>query len=244
MLLVPAAVGAQSTSPLTCLGTGDVAPPSRALFARLVVGGSTLDLTPCLRGAGKVHTLSATFFLAGVSSGTINATYDEDPFINVALASTNIGAGPTDYTFFFSTPIVGGVYTNAISSLSGSLTAGATEGTLTNQPGPIPFLRGYGTNNGAPTGLGVDIGVATCATTTSVNCPAAPAAGANAFAPTFYNDLEAELSYRQGGAGSQAAFTGRVEIFTSTVPEPATLALFATGAVVLGAGTLARRRRR
>jgi hypothetical protein len=42
---------------------------------------------------------------------------------------------------------------------------------------------------------------------------------------------------------SQASFTGRVEIFTSTVPEPATVSLLATGVVVLGLGGLARRRR-
>jgi hypothetical protein len=251
MLLVPAAAGAQTAPPVTCLGAGDVAPPSRALFARIMVGASILDFTPCLRSAGKVHTLSATFLVGGVASGRVDATYDEDPFINFGIVTTNIGAGPTDYMFTFGTPIVGGLYTNAISSLAGTLTAGTGTGTLTNASGPIPFLRGVGTVGGvrvplpAPGAgnLGVDVGVATCATTSTVNCPASPAAGANTFAPRFYDDLEATVTYRQGGVLSQASFTGRVEIFTSTVPEPATVSLLATGVVVLGLGGLARRRR-
>lgn len=251
MLLVPAAAGAQTAPPVTCLGAGAVAPPSRALFARIMVGASILDLTPCLRGAGKVHTLSATFLVGGVASGRVDATYDEDPYINFGIVTTNIVAGPTDYTFIFSTPIVPGVYTDAISSLAGTLTAGTGTGTLTNVPGPIPFLRGDGTVGGvrvplpAPgTGnLGVDVGVASCTTTSTVNCPPSPATGASTFAPRFYDDLEATVTYRQGGVLSQASFTGRVELLNTTVPEPGTLTLLATGALALGVGGLARRRR-
>ena len=54
-LLAPIAASAQPAPSVSCLGTGDLAPANRSLFVSALIGGVTLDFTPCIRGVGKVH---------------------------------------------------------------------------------------------------------------------------------------------------------------------------------------------
>jgi hypothetical protein len=259
LLAIPAGASAQEDiAIITCIPpiVGDAravafAAAEPSLIARGMVGSTSFDLSGCLTQRGKLLHIDATF-LTALAQGTIHVTINQDPFVNFSLATTNLVAGPTFMQFTFGAPIVPGLYSSATSSLSGGLTAGVGAAAVTNV-GPAPFLVGNGTVFGVPVppsipgNLGVDIGFGPCVTAappalpTSVNCPALPAAGAFAFAPTFYNDLDATVTYDQSGLLSQATFNGRVDLF-SAVPEPATVSLLLAGVLALGAGAAVRRR--
>jgi hypothetical protein len=254
-LAVPAGVQAQGGVEIVC-GRGPTVAAVQAapgLIARASVGGIEFLLDQCIFQVGKLYVIDASFFTS-IATGSVFVTMNPDPFINFNLATTNLIAGPVTYQFTFGTPIVQAAYTNATSSLGGSVTAGNGAGSATND-GTTPFLVANGTFNGVPAppsepgNLGVDIGFGPCTTAAppalpmTVNCPPAPAAGANAFGPTVYNDLDATITYSQSGELSQVAFNGRVDLFTAVVPEPATVSLLATGALALGLGGFVRRRR-
>lgn len=252
-LALPAVASAQD-NPVQCVvpqASPNVVDLPGSFVANIVVGTQTLDLLPCLITDGKLSSLTA-FFTTGLATGTISVSMNADPFVNFSVATTTLGAGPTFFQLTFGTFVVPTQYDAATSSLSGSLTNGVGTATVTNA-GATPFLVGNGTLAGLPAlpnvpgNLGVDVGSGPCTVgpaAGSTTCPSVPANAANSFAPTTFDGLRATLTYNQSGQLSQASFTGRVDIFpATTVPEPGTVALLATGlALVAGVGAARRKR--
>jgi len=203
---------------------------SRYLVA-VGTGGLTWSLnTPTLElGGGRIQ---------------VRADLDGDPFITFGATTTNGAGGPITYAFLFGTPIVPGLYTNATSTGGVSVTNGARGNTTVTTSGIHPtYISGYGTVGLTPTNLGVDLGTAPCNAsgipfTVTTTCH--QGSTASSFAPTFYDNLEALLTYTQDDTFSVASWSGAVTL-TSTVPEPATIGLFGIGLVVIG-GFATRRR--
>ncbi|MGZ8415015.1 MAG: PEP-CTERM sorting domain-containing protein [Gemmatirosa sp.] len=244
VLLLPAAAAAQGTPPPS-LPACPAIPATETPFLGILIGGECVDLTRTIRRADTpapiwIAEIDEVF---GVTRVQLNATFDADPFISFGATTTNLGAGPTTFAFLFGTPIVPGLYNTATSSGGVSVTAGATGSVTVANSGIYPsFISGYGTVGSVPTNLGVDIGTTPCTSTTTTTCTYGP--GSATFAPTFYNNMELLLTYTQsGGPGSIAAWSGRVDLLNqNVVPEPATVALLATGLLVVGG--VARRRMR
>lgn len=171
-------------------------------------------------------------------------TISHAAFINFGATVTSIGAGPTNYTFLFDTPITPGIYSYATSVAELTLTPGVAGEATVNVSAFYPtYVSGYGTLGAVPANLGVDLGNTPCvALGGPVTCQFPLVA--NTFAPAFYDGLEALLTFQLTGAGAIAAWTGSVTLESNppaNAPEPATLALLATGMMV---ASCARRRRR
>lgn len=243
-LLAPAAGGAQV--PTSC------GPVGGAPYAFVVVGETCTNLTPFMSldvASGLFRVAIADVPVAGGVVDRMTATFKADPFISFGTVTTNLTPGPITYSFLFGTPIVPGLYTNATSTGSVTVTSGQGGSATVAQNGAAEFIRGYGSNGMLLTSLGVDIGTGTCTATRSpTTCDYPPPAGGpaeNTFAPTFYDNLEVLLTYTQTDAGSTVAWSGHVELLASTsmVPEPATVGLVATGLAALAGVGAARRRR-
>jgi len=225
----------------TQAATAPIAP-----FASVTVDGETVDLSQyiTLREGSKLAFLDTGDLTI---NGNMTAVYNSDPFITFGATTINAGPGPVIYSFLFGTPIVPGLYSLATSTGGVTLTSGVTGlSTVANGGVYAPaFISGYGTVAAVPTNLGVDLGVGPViagpgpafGTTTTV--PYGP--GLNAFAPTFYDNLEAIVSYTQTDTGSVASWSGAVTL-NSIIPEPSSVIMLGMGGLVLGA-TLVRRRR-
>ena len=211
------------------------------------------DLSPYMvPGAGDQTNFDVRATFRG-SELHLVGVFDTDPFITFGATTTNLVTGPTTFAFLFGTPIVPGFYNTATSLGIVSVTneQGETATVATSAIYPT-FISGYGTVGLSPTNLGVDLGTASCVATgpggTTV-CNQGTAS--NTFAPTFYDNLEALLTYTQSGLGSVASWSGTVTLTAEArVPEPASLLLVASGALGLMAGargwtrTVRRRRER
>jgi hypothetical protein len=213
-----------------------------SVFFGIAINGNCTNLSHLVNPTGNpdVRTLSETLMIDG-SEITINAMWDEDPFITFGATTTNLVAGPVTYAFLFGTPIVPGVYNFAQVSVGLSVTGGLLSNSTVGNSGIYPtFASGYGTLGALPTNLGVDAGTGPCVGTEVTNtCDYGPVT--NSFSPALYDNLEALLTYTQTDLGSVVSFTGRVDLLSVTVPEPSTYALMAIGLGVLG---IAARRRR
>jgi hypothetical protein len=173
---------------------------------------------------GITSTLDATT-MVGDSMVHVSGTFDVDPFITFGATTTNIVSGPVTYAFLFGTPIVPGMYGTASASGSVAVTNGGAVATGAVYP---TYISGYGTVALVPTNLGVDIGTTGCSAAIS---PCAYGPAVNTFPPSFYDGLEALLTYQQSGAGSIASWSGTVTLTegAAAVPEPASLVLLGTG---------------
>jgi hypothetical protein len=132
---------------------------------------------------------------------------------------------------------VPGFYSSATSTIGFSATSVTGTTTVANSAVYPTFVSGYGTLGAALTNLGVDLGTTPCVAsgapaTTTCN----EGTASNSFAPAFYDNLEALITYTQDNAASTVAFSGAVTLDQATVvtPEPATLVLVAIGLIAIG----------
>lgn len=183
-------------------------------------------------------------FFPGVATIELNALYNADPFISFGATTTNLTPGDVTYAFLFGTPVTPGFYSVATSTGGVTVTNGVSGTTTVDNSGIYPtYISGYGTVGLVPTNLGVDLGTAPCTAgpgdpfTITTTCNQGTTS--NTFAPTFFDNLEALLTYTQ--SDGVASWSGAVTLDEGpTVPEPALLGLF--GAALTG-WALRRRRK-
>lgn len=223
-------------------------PPPSPPSASVVIGDVLYDLSDFIRPMedGKMYILNVDGSF-GDTKLMVNAVYNTDPFISFGVTTVNAGPGPVSYTFMFGTPIVPGFYDSATSTGGVTVTNGSVGlSTVANGGGyPGAFISGYGTLGLVPTNLAVDLGtgpiVAGPGTPFGVTVTSPFGTASSSFAPTWYDNLEAVVSYTQTDTGSVASWSGAVTI-NAAIPEPASVVMVGMGAVVLGAACARRRR--
>jgi hypothetical protein len=237
-------------APATAVAQGGLpscgTPSASSPFVWAFANSACRDLSSYLVSVGNgVWTLNTPTLEVGRGKVQVNGMLDSDPFITFGATTTNLIAGPVTYAFLFGTPIVPGLYTGATSTGGVTVTNGASGNSTVATSGIHPtYISGYGTVGLTPTNLGVDLGTAPCNATGvpfTVTTVCNQGSTANTFAPTFYDNLEALLTYTQDDTFSVASWSGAVTLTTSTIPEPATFGLFGMGLVVIG-GFATRRR--
>ncbi len=186
--------------------------------------------------------------LGNGSSFSLQSSGDRDPFVNFLFGSTVSSAtGSITFDAFFSTGFVGGPY-NTVSTTGGVTVSPAgipgTVGTVSTGSYPA-YISGYVNAVNA----GVDIGTATCTATApgSTTCTQPMAMGT--IAPvTGPGTMMARLSYQHSTTGpagtstsSTVGWTGAFNLTATSVPEPATVGLMATGLVMIAGVGLRRR---
>lgn len=216
------------------------------------VNGSLFPILGVVQRGNLAFLPTTIVNLGNGASFNVSASFDGDPFSNFTFGSVlPAGFGPLNFDVYFTTAVVPGAYTTATSSgtlgvtaTSASNTAPATTGIVSQGTYPS-YISGYGD----ATNLGVDTGMGTCSitTTTSASTSCNPPGAANTFAPISPAFLTAYLSYSHnttGSGSSTVGWTGGVTLneAVTTTPEPATVALMASGLVaVAGAARLRRR---
>lgn len=242
-LLVPGLAAAQEPPP--CL-VGDA---SESPIAIVQVNGVCIDLSGRIQQEGKLFILDTSLTVGDIATIELDVTMNPDPFITFGTTTTNLGAAPVTYAFLFGTPIVPGNYNFASSSGGVTVTTIEGEATVDNSVIYPTYISGYGTVGFVPTNLGVDLGTGPC---TADGLPVLPdtevcsqGTTSNTFPPTFFNNLEALLTYTQEGLASVASWSGAVILDQreQEVPEPATMTLLALSSLALGVVGYARRRR-
>jgi hypothetical protein len=199
--------------------------------------------------AGGVWTIDTPTIRVGAGSVQFKGVFDSDPFISFGATTTNLSGTAITFAFLFGTPITPDLYATATSTGGVSVTNGRRGTTTVSTSAVYPtYISGYGTVGFVPTNLGVDLGTAPCIasgppSTVTTTCNQGTAN--NAFANTFYDNLEGLLTYTQDDLGSVASWSGAVTLDKAepfSTPEPATLGLFATGLVVIGGFGIRRRK--
>lgn len=244
LLFSPALLAAQPRPgvPLAC---AELPTPIGVPFFWAVVNGTCTDLSQFIVPGGQARTWTLTVpdMTIGFGRIRVSGTLNGDPFVNFGATTTNVGPGAITYAFLFGMPIVPAMYSSARSSVGVSVTSGAN-GSGSVMPGSIypTFVSGYGTLGAAATNLGVDLGTAPCTVTgagATHTCDYGMAS--NTFAPTTYDNLEALLTYSQADMTSVSSWSGAVTLSVSTVPEPTSMALLATGLVAMIGSSVRRR---
>lgn len=252
VILTPASAVAQNGVPTSCNNNTTSSPfgvAGNAIspFVWAFVNTVCTDLSSYLVASTQagVWTLNTPTLDLGSATLQVRATLDGDPFITFGATTTNLSGSATTFAFLFGTPVIPGFYTNATSTGGVSVTDGARGNTTVSTSGIYPtYISGYGTVGFSPTNLGVDLGTAPCNATGvpfTVTTVCNQGSLASSFAPTFYDNLEALLTYQQDDLSSVASWSGAVTLTATVTPEPATIGLFGLGLVVIGG--FARRRR-
>ena len=163
--------------------------------------------------------------------------------ITFAAGVSQIVEGPSTYTFTFAAPVVPGLYTSATSIGSLTLTPGPSgEATVDVSAVHPTYISGTGFFGAVSTNLGVDQGTAPCVAIRGLPMTCDFPLLSNSFALTFFDSMQAQLTFQLTGAGAVVAWNSTVTLdqSSSSVPEPATALLFGMGAL---AAARARRRR-
>jgi hypothetical protein len=216
-------------------------------FAFVSVNGRCTDLSGFIIAQTKGWTLTTRANVGGAIVD-LNAIFNPDPSITFSGTTANPSLSATTYAFLFGTPIVPDMYSLALASVQFSVTSVAGTTTVANSGTYPTYISGYGSVGATLTNLGVDAGSEDCvASGVAASTTCAEEEKTASFAPTFYDNLEALVTYTQDNTLSTATFTGMVTLDQGdqviTTPEPSTLALFGTGLLVLG-GYVSRRRDR
>jgi hypothetical protein len=246
-LLVSALLLPLAASPASAqVNLGCARPPRAPLpFAFIAVNGQCTNLSAFIVAQTKGWSLNTRATIAG-SVIDLSALFNPDPGISFSATTFNPSQGATSYSFFFGTAIVPDMYSQAMSSVQFSVTSPNGTTTVANSGGN-PYIAGFGSAGATLTSLGVDAGTTDCvASGVAASTSCAAEGNARTFAPTFFDNLEAVVTYSQDNLLSTATFNGSITLdqvdAVTVTPEPSALALFATGLLVLG-GCVARERR-
>ena len=242
VLTAPAPASAQVTLP-GCQRPATLVVP----FAFVAVNGQCTDLSASITRivGGKGWGLVAHLELS-TSIIDLRAIFNPDPSVTYSGTTTNLTGATNSYAFIFGTPIVPDFYSSAISTLKLSLTTPTGTTTVDNSSTYPTYVSGYGTLGSELTLLGVDLGTAPCvASGTAAQATCDEGTASSSFPSSFFDNLEAVITYTQDNAGSVVKFDGEVAInradVVTTTPEPATFMLVGAG---LAAMLVQRRRRR
>lgn len=192
---------------------------------------------------GPISSLSfGTQSLGDGASFSVSAQMDRDPFAHFQFVSVlPSGFGPISYDAWFTTGVAPVPYGAASSfgfafvSSSGSAAGGPGAGGVVSQ-GTYPSYISGSTDLGS---LGVDLGTDVCqvAVTPYQNTSFCNHGTTHsAFGSVIPTVLTARLSYThatQGTGSSTVTWRGGVDLYSTTVPEPATFWLLVAGALVL-----------
>jgi hypothetical protein len=251
LLVVPAllAAGAASARAQTagCVAPAPAAGPVVQVTVMTASDTRCIDLSELvLKNPVKGWNLPSTRVTLSGATIDLRANLNPDPTVDFLFSTLNPSTTMTTYSVLFGLPIVRDYYATAISM--SNLTVASTTGTSTVSPVAQrqPFVTGYGSLDNVLTDLGVGLGTAAC---TANGAPSSNTCDlgskSTTFRPTYYNNLEAVVTYQQSSFLSIATFDGHVTINSAAAvtatPEPATLVLFGTGLAVLGAWTRRRR---
>lgn len=244
LLTTPAASSAQISLPGCQRPARLVAP-----FAFVAVNGQCTDLSALITPLAGVPgwNLTSHLTLAG-SAIDLHVLFNPDPSVTFGGTTVNPTSATTSYAFLFGLPIVPDFYSTANSTLRLTLTSPTGTTTVANSTTYPTFVSGYGTVGDELTNLGVDLGATPCtASGTAATGTCDLGSASNTFTPTYYDNLEALLTYTQDNAASTVTFSGDVTLdrtdVVTTTPEPATFTLVGLGLGLLALGATRRRRR-
>ena len=241
MLLPLAASPAAAQITLGCARPAQLALP----FAFVSVNGQCSDLSSFIVAQAKGWTLNTRTTIAG-STIDLSAIFNPDPSITFSGTTANPSLTATTYAFIFGTPIVPDMYSLAVSSVQLSATSASGTTTVSKSGDQPTYIVGYGSVGQTLTNLGVAAGTQDCvASGTAASSTCGVEGQSNAFAPTFYDNLEAFVAYTQDNQLSTATFKGSITLdqadAVTVTPEPSAFVLFATGLLAV-AGCAVRRR--
>lgn len=240
---------AQSLPVGPSVGCPTTADASSVPFLRLIVNGACTDLSSLLTQSTPGIWNVATTVNLDAATVDLTAQFKRDPFITFSASTKNLVPGDVTYAFVFGTPVVPGLYTSASSSGGLTLSPGALQNATVSPSDIHPtYIAGLGTQGADATNLGVDLGTMPCTATGTATTTCNLGMNSATFAPTFFDNLDAVLAFKQSDLSSAAGFSGRIDLTapgtppTTTTPEPSALALLAPGVVALG-GMWRRKRR-